>query len=251
MAAAGDIVYWGFLEFDTDIRLEKGDYIKVNFVLQGNSDDEDWDFRVIDPPEWAVQGEVVGALYRPRQPAPENATTAQKRAVRPFQKTKLPVDTAIPNSPSEFREALANAKKIKCLLKFSPSIKAYSRNMVALQNLSLGSRKNHNYGKRDNTLGKRIDNPMMQNNSRFFLMHDPRPDGTGQIISNKLIEQCSFFLPDEDQEGVLEYLTKVPKSKQGLEVAVTKGLEGAGKSTLIGVVATAWCIEIPPVNFWL
>jgi hypothetical protein len=79
---AGDAEYLGSIHTSSTFRLNSGDLLKVNFRIDNPVDDENWTFTVIDPFSWTLQGETVGILKRPRQPAP---TDADPKAFRPYQ----------------------------------------------------------------------------------------------------------------------------------------------------------------------
>jgi hypothetical protein len=81
---AGDAEYFGFLFVTTEFRIMPRDTLHINFRLENNITDEDWEFVVLKPFNWCLQGEIVGVLKRPRKLILPDAPTAEKTKFRPY-----------------------------------------------------------------------------------------------------------------------------------------------------------------------
>ncbi len=137
---AGDAEYVGFLVVTTEFRIMPRDTLHINFRLENNITDEDWEFVVLKPLNWCLQGEIVGVLKRPRKPIPPDATTAEKTQFRPYQKTKVPFTKARANSLEEARAYLEGSTPVRCLVTYQASDKSKSRIILGLNAVVHGSR---------------------------------------------------------------------------------------------------------------
>ncbi|KAK0105457.1 hypothetical protein ONS96_004844 [Cadophora gregata f. sp. sojae] len=242
---AGDAMYFGvFSGIHKNIRLTPGDKFKVNFRLVDNVPDEDWDFTVCEPFKWSIQGEVVGVLVRPREPIPQGADAAARRAFRPYQKTKLPISRCRAKTMEDARSILEEATVIRCLITYSSSDKSETRAVAAMNILCNGSRPIH---REERVAGgpTRAESEVVRAWAQWLLMQDARVYDTLDFVGDGLGANYLSRLTDEDHAEVLQYLRKTPVGFTGNALAVIRGLAGAGKTTFMADLIVAHMLDNP------
>ena len=98
VTGAKDLCYHGILnlnfaagnEFRPNFRFDKGDRLKINFRTKVEEliQEDNWNFRVLKPYVFMVQGEIVGLLVRPHVPLQPNSTEEEKKKGQPLVKMK-------------------------------------------------------------------------------------------------------------------------------------------------------------------
>lgn len=134
---AGKIWALGFLDIDQGVekRLQEGDVLWLNFKLKDSLREDEWKAKVIPFLPWARSGEVTILIRRPRMPANENASPAEKKKDRPYVTGDLPAAASNVGTDYELRAALDRAKAIAVKIRVESSHLTAKRQMYALNTL--------------------------------------------------------------------------------------------------------------------
>ena len=225
---AGDIAYLGSRYTSAKFRLNSGDQVKVNFRLEDSVDDENWIFTVTDPFSWALQGETMGVLKRPRKPVDLTSPFVSPKVIRPYQQTTLPVQRIFAHNPEDTRAALESATPIKVVITLHNSDKSETRLIEAMNICMNGVRNTYTW---EGKIVKMTTNSAMHW-ADFMLMMDAKPSATHDLISADISKEYLKDLTDPDHRTCLEYLQKIPVSFNGLTLGMISGVPGSGKSDL-------------------
>jgi hypothetical protein len=246
ITGAGDLSYYGILKLITacddeekksPMRLEQGDRLKINFrtkVTQIVTKD-DWQFTVMKPFSWMVQGEVIGHLVRPRVPVAPDATDVEKKNnARPLISMKLPVQPGHVHSLEEARQAVEDATPLKCSIVYSTSTKSETRLIQGVDILLNCSRPVNTPGRKNDDNPFRTFSQSVEDWQQVLLMKDPQITKHRDLLPQNISKNyMRAKFQDEDHLKVLNHIYSSPVTKNGKSFCMIGGIAGAGKSSFM------------------